>query len=436
MRIHDYRSVKWIVFLFLISLLTACQSVDPTQTPPTVPVVSVETVALPQPTSSAIEPAPSVPPAAPSDGTAIVTPDRGNVTELPDGSLFQWVEIASGYAKPLDFEDAGEGIFYIVEQTGLIHVLRDGEKMEPPFLDIRKRVGTQASEQGLLGLTFDTDYTQNRVFYLDYTDKQGNTVIARYQAAADGLTADPDSEQVLLQIEQPYGNHNGGNVAFGPDGLLYIGMGDGGSGGDPEDRSQNPEDLLGKLLRIAVSGQESYAIPADNPYVNGGGRAEIFAIGLRNPWRFSFDQKTGDLYIADVGQGEWEEINFMEGVVPGVNYGWNYREGTHAFKNEPPAELELTDPIVEYGHDQGCSVTGGYVYRGSELPDLYGVYLFGDYCTGKVWGTLPAGQGEWPFVELASTGENISAFGQDQQGEVYLIAHGGRVYKLQAAHGS
>ncbi len=431
-------SMKITVFLFLILILSACQSQEATQPPPTVPAVTLASQDTPEAQPTAADPGAMETEAAPAptDVAMPTEPSRQNVAQLPDGAQFQWVEIASGFTQPLDLEDAGDGVLYIVEQIGLIHVLQNGERLAQPFLDIQQRVSTQASEQGLLGLTFDADYAQNRIFYLDYTDTQGDTVIARYQAAPDGLTADPNSEEVLLQIKQPYGNHNGGNVAFGPDGFLYIGMGDGGSGGDPEGRAQNTEVLLGKLLRIAVSGQEKYAVPADNPYVDGGGRAEIFAIGLRNPWRFSFDQANGDLYIADVGQGEWEEINYMPGVVPGVNYGWDYREGVHAFEGQPPEGLTLTDPVLEYGHDQGCSVTGGYVYRGSELPDLYGVYLYGDYCTGKVWGTLPSDQAAWPSVELFSTGENISAFGQDQQGEVYLIAHGGRIYQLQAAGGS
>lgn len=433
MGIKNQTGSKLLLFFVVILSLTACQSVDTTPIPPTVPVTTLEPTGMPESPAAATQADSTAFPTAEPEPTQTSETSLSDVTQIPDGAQFQWVEIASGFTQPLDLEDAGDGLFYIVEQIGLIHVLQNGEKVEQPFLDIRKRVGTQASEQGLLGLTFDVDYRQNRLFYLDYTDKQGDTVIARYQAAPDGLSADPNSEQILLQVKQPYGNHNGGNVAFGPDGFLYIGMGDGGSGGDPEDRAQNPDTLLGKLLRIAVSGQERYGIPADNPYVNGGGRAEIFAIGLRNPWRFSFDQKTGDLYIADVGQGEWEEVNFMAGVVPGVNYGWDYREGFHAYEGEPPTDLDLTNPVLEYGHDQGCSVTGGYVYRGSELPQLYGVYLYGDYCTGTVWGTLKPTEGDWQSVELFSTNENISAFGQDQQGELYLIAHGGRIYKLQAA---
>jgi glucose/arabinose dehydrogenase len=427
------KKMKIFVFIFLTVILTACQNAEPTQTPPTVPAVTLQPTDSPATISPVEETDATETPVMAVEPTVTEENTSSDVTQIPDGSLFEWVEIASGFNKPLDLEDAGNGLFYIVEQGGLIHVLLNGEKNQEPFLDIQSRVGTQANEQGLLGLTFDKNYTQNRIFYLDYTDKRGDTVIARYQAAEDGLTADPNSEQILLQIDQPYGNHNGGNVVFGPDGFLYIGMGDGGSGGDPEDRAQNTDTLLGKLLRIAVSGQETYAVPADNPYVNGGGRSEIFAIGLRNPWRFSFDQNNGDLYIADVGQGEWEEISYMAGIVPGVNYGWDYREGFQTYEDQPPADLKLTDPVLEYGHDMGCSVTGGYVYRGSELPDLNGVYLFGDYCTGKVWGTIQSDQVEWPFVELFSTNENISAFGQDQSGEMYLIAHGGRIYKLQAA---
>ena len=217
-------------------------------------------------------------------------------------------------------------------------------------------------------------------------------MIARYQAAENFLSADPATAKILLQVEQPYPNHNGGALAFGPDGYLYIALGDGGSANDPQGNGQNLDTLLGKILRIDVSG-DPYLIPADNPYANGGGRPEIWASGLRNPWRISFDQLRGDLYIADVGQGTWEEIDVYPVAAPGgLNFGWDYREGAHEFEGTPPDGLALAEPVAEYSHAEGgCSVTGGYVYRGSALPEWQGVYLYGDFCTGNPLGSGAAG---------------------------------------------
>ena len=224
----------------------------------------------------------------------------------------------------------------------------------------------------------------------------GATVVSRFQRAADGVHADPNSEQKLMVVEQPFANHNGGNLEFGPDGMLWIGLGDGGSGGDPNGNGQNPNQVLGKMLRIDVRGKDTYTIPADNPFANGGGSQEVWAIGLRNPWRYSFDRLTGDFYIADVGQNQYEEVDFLPAGSPGgANFGWNYREGMHEYKGNPPGGLSLTDPIFEYDHGQGCSITGGYVYRGSQLPEFYGIYLVGDYCTGNIWGLLRDANGNW-----------------------------------------
>ncbi len=418
--------------LFFILALTACQGRTMTPVPPvltveptTTPLTPVE--AVPQATDL---PTQNIPPVEQPTPEPNNSGQREDVTKIPVGENFTWQIITSGFSRPLGMTDAGNNDLYIVEQGGLIKVFRNGQVLTTHFLDLSDRVGAQANEQGLLGLALDADYLTNRIFYLNYTNKKGDTIISRFTANADFETADADSEQVLMVIAQPYANHNGGNIVFGPDGYLYIGMGDGGSGGDPQGNAQNPERLLGKMLRIAVRNQELYAIPADNPFANGGGRSEIFAVGLRNPWRFSFDSKTGDLWIADVGQGDWEEINLAVGNLPGINYGWDYREGKHAFEGSPPADLELIDPILEYDHSVGCSVTGGYVYRGQEFPEFYGVYLYGDYCSGVVWGAIRGEDDTWISEPLFSTGVNISSFGQDLDGEVYLIAHTGDIYQL------
>ncbi len=322
----------------------------------------------------------------------------------------------------------------VLEQPGTIRLIEGGALQSDPFLDIHDRVGSQGNEQGLLGIALHPNFAENGFFYVNYTDTNGDTVIARYQVTKEAPNrVDPNSEKVLLQVDQPYQNHNGGSMVFGPDGKLYMGLGDGGSGGDPHGNGQSTNTLLGKLLRVDVDGGDPYAIPADNSFANGNGKPEIWALGLRNPWRFSFDRLTGDLYIADVGQNAWEEIDFYPAGSPGgANFGWNYREGAHEFSGTPPSGANLIDPVAEYGHAEGCSVTGGYVYRGEALPEFRGVYLYSDYCSGRVWGLLKAADGSWQTKVLFETGFNVSSFGQDLQGEVYLIDQSsGSVYQLQ-----
>jgi glucose/arabinose dehydrogenase len=274
---------------------------------------------------------------------------------------------------------------------------------------------------GLLGLALHPNFAQNGFFYVNYTGASGDTFISRFTASGD--SADPNSEEVLVRVPQPYPNHNGGTLNFGPDGYLYIGLGDGGSGGDPHGNGQSLGTLLGKILRIDVDSAQPYAVPTDNPFGN-----EIWAYGLRNPWRMSFDTATGDLYIGDVGQGDWEEIDFIPAGSPGgQNFGWDHREGTHQFEGGGPAEM--IDPIAEYSHSEsGCSVTGGYVYRGV-MTEWNGVYLYGDYCTGLVWGLIRSGEG-WQNQLLFETDFNITSFGQDEHGEVYIITDGGGIYIL------
>jgi len=384
----------------------------------------------PKPAASLPEPTLTQPP---SD-----TPTSGpvhSVTTFPDARKFQWKAIIGGLARPVDLVQPadGSGRLFIVEQGGTILVFKDGVLLAQPFLDISQIVSRGGNEQGLLGLALSPQFVQDGRFFIDYTDRNGNTVIARWQVSSNLDQADPESEKIILQQEQPFSNHNGGRLAFGPDGFLYIGMGDGGSQGDPQGNGQNPNTLLGKLLRIDVKTAEHYTIPADNPFARGGGKPEIWALGLRNPWRFSFDRLTGDLYIGDVGQDAYEEIDFQPAGGPGgINYGWNYREGMHPFKGEPPAGLKLTDPVFEYAHPTGCSVIGGFVYRGQSLPEWQGVYLFGDYCQGQVWGMLRDPQGGFRVQELFRTGATISSFGQDQAGEIYLLdLQKGQVLRLE-----
>ena len=272
-----------------------------------------------------------------------------------------------------------------------ILIFKGGQLLPTPFLDISLKVGSRYTEQGLLGLAFHPDYARSGFFYVNYTDENGKTVIARFHvSAADPDLADPASETDILRVDQPYNNHNGGGLAFGSDGYLYIGLGDGGSEGDPLLNGQNLRTLLGKMLRIDVDHGTSYAIPAGNPFAKVGGMPEIWAYGLRNPWRFSFDRLTGDLYIADVGQDAWEEIDFVTAGLPGgMDFGWSYYEGLHPYKGQPPANATFTWPISEYSHAYGCAVTGGYVYRGTALPEWQGVYFFGDYCSGNHLGPDP-----------------------------------------------
>jgi glucose/arabinose dehydrogenase len=287
-----------------------------------------------------------------------------------------------------------------------------------PFLDVSD-LTDPGGEQGLLGLAFHPDFEDNGRFFVDYTDTGGDTVVAEYRAG--GGRADPGSAKVLLRVEQPYPNHNGGGLEFGPDGYLYIAMGDGGSAGDPEDRAENRDDLLGKLLRIDVDGASPYEIPASNPFAGGGGRPEVWAYGLRNPWRFSFDQPARTLWIADVGQSAREEVNRVTFRRGGLDYGWNEMEGTACY--EPPTgcdEQGSVTPITEYTHEDGCSITGGHVYRGRRFPVLRGGYFFSDFCSGKVWAIDAEGPTRQRPIELLDTEHAVSSFGVDARGELYL----------------
>jgi glucose/arabinose dehydrogenase len=292
-------------------------------------------------------------------------------------------------------------------------------------------------ELGLLGLAFHPAYAFNRKFYVDYTRPSGSlweTVVAEYLAsAANPDQADAASERILLTVAQPFSNHKGGQLAFGPDGFLYIALGDGGSGGDPMGNGQNLQALLGKILRIDVngsSGGQPYAIPPDNPFASGGGRPEIFAYGFRNPWRFSFDSATGTLFAGDVGQNSFEEVDIVQ---KGLNYGWNIMEGSHCFAPATGCNMAgLTMPINDYGRDQGTTVIGGFVYRGSAIPALVGAYVFGDFGNGRIWGLRQGSSGAWERTQLAASGKSISSFGRDETGELYVVDYSGLVWRLAA----
>jgi len=335
--------------------------------------------------------------------------------------------VAGGFVQPVHVAHAGDGSgrIFVVEQGGRIRILDNGVVLPSPFLDISSK-SVCCGEQGLLSVAFPPGFAAKRYFYVNYTrTPDGATVVARYRVSiGDANAADPASEEVLLIIPQPFANHNGGQLAFGPDGYLYIGMGDGGSGGDPLNNGQATGTLLGKLLRIDVeSGAVPYGIPPTNPFLGMAGyRAEIWALGLRNPWRFSFDRLMGDLYIADVGQGTFEEVDVQPvGSAGGQNYGWKVMEGAACFTiGCSPAGLTL--PVATYDHSQGCSITGGMVYRGSAFPALQGMYFYGDFCSGRIWGLRNTGAG-WETAVLPVPGNppmNIATFGEDEPGNVYL----------------
>ena len=333
---------------------------------------------------------------------------------------------------------AGDGTLIALEKSGRAWRLKDGVRDDTPFLDLSDVVSTE-SEQGLLGIAFPESFAESGRFYVDYTGGSGGTVVSRFETDGSG-SADPASEQVLLEFSQPYANHNGGMIEFGPDGMLYVSTGDGGSGGDPEGNGQRLDTYLGKLLRIDVetgdgAGMREYATPADNPFVNdAAAKSEIWAYGLRNPWRFSFDRETGDLWIGDVGQNAWEEIDFQPASsAGGENYGWNVLEGTHPF----PPEAEISDtsgyvmPVVEYDRAAGKSVTGGYVYRGTTQPALEGVYLYADFSSGRIWGLRRSGE-SIENVLLAETGRAIASFGEDDDGELYVVDFAGQILRVTA----
>ncbi|MBK7881718.1 MAG: PQQ-dependent sugar dehydrogenase [Saprospiraceae bacterium] len=350
-------------------------------------------------------------------------------------------KLTGGLSIPVYLCHAGDDRLFVIEKAGKIRILNNGIVSPVPFLDIVNKVNSRGNEQGLLGLAFHPDFKNNGLFYVNYNNKisVGQTVIAEYKVFSNNPNkADSLSERILLTIDQPYSNHNGGCMHFGKDGYLYIGMGDGGNGGDPQNHGQNPKSLLGKMLRIEIGTSSTYQIPPSNPFVNDPDVLdEIWAIGVRNPWRFSFDRLTGDMWIGDVGQGNWEEVDFEEsGSGGGRNYGWRCYEGNKDFNTTGCSpKNKFTFPIHEYFSDEnnlGCSVTGGYVYRGSKHPSLYGTYIYGDYCSGYIWGINQKADKTFENKTLYKFNRSqISSFGEDVNGELYLIAIAeGAVYKI------
>jgi len=420
---HIPRPARLVTAVVAVALaLAACGDATPTPSGATPPLVTP----APPTATPAATPAPTATP-------LVATPP-------PSSERIALDLVADGLDSPLFVGHAGDGSgrLFVLEQPGRIRVIRDGRLLAEPYLDLTRRIAS-GGERGLLGLAFSPTFATDGRLYVNYTDRDGNTVVSELLApdpAAD--RADPASERVLLVIDQPYSNHNGGALAIGPDGLLWIATGDGGSGGDPQGNGQRLDTLLGKLLRIdpRPAGGAPYAIPADNPFVGRSDvRGEIWAYGLRNPWRFSFDRQAGDLWVGDVGQNAIEEVNrWPAGSPPGPNFGWNTMEASACFDPAEGCSTEgLVLPVAEYGHDLGCSVTGGYVYRGAEIPGLGGTYLFGDFCSGTIWGLDAAAEAPTPRV-LLDSGASVASFGEDEAGELYVVdLAGGRVLRVVAA---
>lgn len=426
---------RWVIAPDVTPTLT------PTETPTSTSTATLTATPILTPTVS-VTPTPSatgtltatLTPSPTATATTTLTP---TATATPRATPWQWPQLAmtpyiSGLSGPVHITHAGDGSgrLFVVEQAGRVRIIQDGVLRPTPFLDISGRVSC-CNERGLFSIAFPPGYPARNHFYANYTDLAGNTVIARYGLTADPNVADSVSEQIVLTVAQPYTNHNGGQIAFGPDdGYLYIGMGDGGSGGDPENRAQNPGVLLGKLLRIDVETGNplTYTVPLTNPF-NGvpAYRPEIWALGLRNPWRFAFDRATGDLFVADVGQAQYEEVNFQPAASPGgENYGWRIMEGFHCYNPTSCRPANLTVPILEYDHSQGCSITGGVIYRGAQFARLQGIYLYGDYCNGQIWGVRQQ-HGAWRVSFLYDAPFNIATFGEDEAGESYTADYAGGV---------
>ena len=371
--------------------------------------------------------------------------DSSVTTAAPTDAKIRLSLRASGLSKPVFVTSARDatGRLFIVEQTGRIRIWKDNQLYSTPFLSIGSQV-SKGGEQGLLGLAFHPSFKTNRKLYVNFTDLNGATVIREYKVSSTNPNVVATSTaRTILKISQPYANHNGGSLAFGPDGYLYIGMGDGGSGGDPGNRAQNKDSLLGKMLRINVNSTTSttnYTTPTSNPYYGVAGRNEIWQIGLRNPWKFSFDRANGNIWIADVGQGTWEEIDrglkTSSGAARGANWGWKVMEGMHCYS--PSTGCNTTGkwwPLLEYNHDGGrCSVTGGYVYRGTKIPALVGGYVFADYCSGEIWVINSSAARPAPKTRLLDTDMTISSFGEGGSNELYVLDHGGgRLYAILGA---
>ena len=371
---------------------------------------------------------------------ALLVLSLGLICQPASAQVLSLETFASGFNDPVDITNAGDGRLFIVEQDGVIRIVdEDGSVLPTPFLNIDPRVRSTGNEQGLLGLAFHPDYQNNGYFYVNYSiNPSGDSRISRFKVTADPNIADPNSELIIYEFTQDFSNHNGGDLNFGPtDGYLYIGTGDGGSAGDPFNRAQNGLSPLGKMLRIDVdnpSNGNNYGIPASNPFVgNPAVLDEIWALGLRNPWRFSFDRQTHDMWIGDVGQNAWEEIDFQPASsAGGENYGWRCYEGNNSFNTGGCGPIgNYVFPVIAVNHSGNCSITGGYVYRGQKYPNLIGKYLYTDYCSGRFWTLEPDGQGGWTNALLADLAFGFTTFGEDQNGELYVANIGnGLVYRV------
>lgn len=351
--------------------------------------------------------------------------------------------IATGFNNPIFLTSPkNDNRLFVVEKPGRIRIIEYGNVLDNPFLDIQNLVTDGSGEQGMLGLAFHPQYATNQLFYVNYTasEPKGATIIAEYKTDPSNPGSTLSLEKRLLTIEQPFANHNGGMIAFGPDGFLYVGMGDGGGGGDPMGHGQNPKTQLGAILRIDVDNGDPYSIPQDNPFVaNLSNAQEIWATGLRNPWRFSFDRATGDLYVGDVGQNAREEIDLIENGMLGANLGWAIKEGTQCFKEPGCDRPDLLDPIYEYEGADRCSVIGGYVYRGKIISSLIGSYIYADFCSDEIFSLVMNDSGDYMSKEISdalTTTENItriSSFGENSVGELFVLSLEGTIYKLVTA---
>jgi glucose/arabinose dehydrogenase len=460
---HFYRFLLIPILIFL----SACSGTDATGSPsptaasgataPTATLSEEATTAPEDPTEANEEPAPTEP-AEPTETTpatdvpteegttppateapvATPEPSATTVVEQPTGgdptqvtlSIRPWL---SGFTLPLGIVHAGDGSgrLFVIEKTGTIRVIQDDQILPDPLLNISNLV-SNGSEQGLLGMAFEPNRPDR--FYVNYTNLNGDTEVVRYTTLADNPNVgDPASAELLLEIQQPAGNHNGGNLVFGPDGYLWIGTGDGGAADDRYGNGQNYNALLGSMLRLDVSGDTGYTIPADNPFAGGDdGAPAIWAKGLRNPWRYSFDRVTGDLWIADVGQNQYEEVNRVSSTEADLNYGWPLMEATHCYLSNDCSNLDVILPVTEYDHNFGCSITGGYVYRGEQYPILQGIYVFGDYCSGIYWGVSATAESFTDPTELLQSQARPMAIGEDEAGELYVAGVDGVIYQVVA----
>ena len=361
-----------------------------------------------------------------------------SLREFPVNDNYQFVQIISeGIAMPTSLTGlTGTDYLYVSQRDGVIRIIEDGKLLDDPLIDLRDRVLSEHTEQGLHRVLFDPNVSENRYFYVYYTGQpDGRTVVERYELDADSdIVADKDSSELIIEVAQPEQDHNGGEMQFGPDGYLYIGLGDGGASGTT---AYDLENYLGSILRLDVS-ELPYQIPADNPFVNRDDVfAEIWVYGLRNPWRFSFDRKTGDMFIGDVGGEEWEEIDWIPASTGGYDFGWNRYEATHLIEGQV-ADENVTMPIYEYPHNRDgidtrkfqCSVTGGYIYRGKALPDLDGAYIFGDWCSGSIWSLRQTETGEWIQASFIEIEFKLNSFAEDADGEIYLLTVVNGIWKL------